>query len=94
MSQDMRKCNICFNEKHIDEFDKKKYTCKNCNALKYKQNKIEERKLYRDKFKMLCMKDGVTDEEFNRQFIPFENFEIMKSLPELFSFHQLMRLES
>ena len=88
----LRKCNICQDEKPLTQYDKKTYSCKECNSIrlqkKYKQNKIEERKLYRDKFKMLCMNDGVTDEEFNRQFIPFEKFEIMKSLPELFSFHQ------
>ena len=98
MSNKLRKCKICLIEKSIDEFYKKKYNCKPCNSIvlqkQYKENKIEERKLYRDKLKMLCMNDGVTDEEFNRQFIPYEKFEIMKKLPELFSFHQLMRLES
>ena len=88
MSEKLRICNICLAGKQINEFDKKKYTCKICNSLKYKQGKIEERKLYRDALKMKCLADGVTEEGFNKHFIPFEKFEIMKNLPGLYSFHQ------
>ena len=71
---------------------KKTYKCKECNSIRlkkeYKQNKIDERRIYREKLKMLCINDGVTDEEFDKYYVPFEKFEIMKKLPELYSFCQ------
>ena len=92
MIEDNRKCNMCNIDKPKIEFHSKTYNCKQCTSIKknrkYKQSIIEERKLYRDKLKMVSANDGVTDEEFNKHFIPFEKFEIMKNLPELFSFHQ------
>ena len=88
MSEKLKICNICQIEKQLSEYDKKKYTCKKCNLLKYKQNKINDRKIYREKLKMLCLNDGMTDEDFNKHFIPFEKFEVMKKLPELYSFCQ------
>ena len=88
----LRKCNICQIEKSLTEYDKKTYKCKECNSIRlkkeYKQNKIAERKIYREKLKMLCLNDGVTDEEFDKYFVPFEKFEVMKKLPELYSYCQ------
>lgn len=92
MSEKLRICNTCLSEKNISEFNNRKYICKECDSIKlkkeYKQNKIDERRIYREKLKILCLNDGVTDEEFNKYYIPFEKFEIMKKLPELFSICQ------
>ena len=87
-----RKCNICLAEKSLDHFDAKTYNCKPCESIKRKKDhlrkKIEERKVYREKLKERCTNDGITDEEFNKYFVPFEKFEIMKNLSDQYSFHQ------
>lgn len=88
MNLEIRKCNICLIEKTVTEFDKKKYTCKRCNSNNYVKNKVNDRTPYRVRLKELCDKDDVTDEEFNKHFIPFEKFQIMKKLPELYTIHQ------
>ena len=92
MTEDKRKCNMCNIEKQLHEFHNKTYDCKTCTSIRksktYFKNKIDERTPYRERLKQLCIKDDMTNDDFNKHFIPFEKFEIMKNLPELYTIHQ------
>jgi len=87
MNKYLRKCNKCSVEKELQQFDKSHYKCKQCRQKEHLKKKIEERKPYRDTLKQLCINDGVTEEGFNKHFLPFEKYEIMKELIDLYEFH-------
>ena len=89
----LRKCKICKVDKSLDLFNSKRYSCKDCDSLKYKENKINDRKQYRDEFKQMLTSDGMSEDDFNKLFIPIEKYNIMKRLTELYSFCESKKIK-
>ena len=90
MSKICIKCGI---EKQIDLFDRSYSECKKCRKNSYIKKKIEQRLPFRAKLKESCDKEEITDEQFNKFFVPFEKYEIMKSLPDLYTFLECSELQ-
>jgi len=79
-------CKLCNFEKSDNEFNKSYNVCKACTKKEYLSKKIVERQPYRQKLKGSCNKEDVCEEDFNKFFIPFAKYKIMKKLPDLYLF--------
>jgi len=105
---DFKKCNKCLVYKSKKDFHKKQYTCKICRLSKVKDDYLEKKKVdkknkttdripIRNEFFKLCLLQGVTLEEYNKYYVPFEKYDEMKKQPDVYSFCELpkclMKLE-
>ena len=79
-------CTLCNIEKNINEFHYSYNICKQCRNKIKQRKKIEKRQPYRDKLKKACNDEGISDEKFNKFFIPLEKYKVMKDLPDIYSF--------
>jgi hypothetical protein len=91
MNQLWRECKSCNISKSLDCYHSKQTICKDCRCKKeregYNENKIRERIPYRNEFlRRCCVEGGMSIDDFNRVFIPFEKYEEMKKDKNKYSF--------